>query len=38
VYAPCPTCHGSRYNARTLEVRCKDKNIAEVLGMTVDEA
>ena len=38
VYAPCPTCHGSRYNARTLEVRCKGKNIAEVLGMTVDEA
>jgi len=38
VYAPCPTCHGSRYNARTLEVRYKDKNIAEVLGMTVDEA
>ena len=38
VYAACPTCHGSRYNARTLEVRYKDKNIAEVLGMTVDEA
>ncbi|HJR51610.1 MAG TPA: excinuclease ABC subunit UvrA, partial [Gemmatimonadales bacterium] len=38
VYAPCPTCHGSRYNARTLEVRYKEKNIAEVLGMTVDEA
>jgi excinuclease ABC subunit A len=38
VYAPCPTCHGSRYNARTLEVAYKGKNIAEVLGMTVDEA
>lgn len=38
VYAPCPTCHGARYNAKTLEVKYKDKNIAEVLGMTVDAA
>ena len=38
VYAPCPTCHGSRYNARTLEVAYKGKNIADVLGMTVDDA
>jgi len=38
VYAPCPTCHGSRYNGRTLEVRYREKNIAEVLGMTVDQA
>ena len=38
VYAPCPTCHGSRYNARTLEIRYREKNIAEVLGMTVEEA
>lgn len=38
VYAPCPVCHGARYNARTLEVQYKDKNIAEVLSMTVDEA
>jgi excinuclease ABC subunit A len=38
VYAPCPTCHGSRYNARTLEVQYRGKNVAEVLGMTVDEA
>jgi excinuclease ABC subunit A len=38
VYAPCPTCHGARYNAQTLEVRYAGKNIAEVLGMTVDAA
>lgn len=38
VYAPCPTCHGARYNAQTLEIRWQDRNIAEVLGMTVDEA
>ncbi|HWV64473.1 excinuclease ABC subunit UvrA [Chitinophaga sp.] len=38
VYAPCPTCHGARYNAKTLEVTWEGKNIAEVLGMTVDEA
>ncbi len=38
VYAPCPTCEGARYNARTLEVKYKDKNIADVLGMTVDAA
>jgi excinuclease ABC subunit A len=38
VYAPCPTCGGARYNAKTLEVTYKDKNIAEVLGMTVDAA
>jgi excinuclease ABC subunit A len=38
VYAPCPTCEGARYNAKTLEVTYKDKNIAEVLGMTVDAA
>jgi excinuclease ABC subunit A len=38
VYAPCPTCGGARYNARTLEVLYQDKNIAEVLGLTVDAA
>jgi excinuclease ABC subunit A len=38
VYAPCPVCHGARYNARTLEVTYHGKNVAEVLGMTVDAA
>jgi excinuclease ABC subunit A len=38
VYAPCPVCAGARYNAKTLEVTYKDRNIAEVLGMTVDAA
>ncbi len=38
VYAPCPACHGARYNPETLEIRYREKNIAEVLGMTVDAA
>jgi excinuclease ABC subunit A len=38
VYAPCPACHGARYNAKTLEIKYRDKNIADVLGMTVDAA
>ena len=38
VYAPCPTCHGSRYNAKTLEVKYHDKSVADVLSLTVDGA
>jgi len=38
VYAPCPVCGGTRYNAATLEVTYKEKNIADVLHMNVDEA
>ena len=38
VYAPCPTCHGARYNQKTLEVDYRGKNVAQVLGMTVDDA
>lgn len=37
-YAPCPTCHGARYNAETLEVTHHGRNIAEVLALSVDEA
>jgi excinuclease ABC subunit A len=38
VYAPCPTCHGARYNEQTLKILYRGKNIAEVLGQTVDQA
>ena len=38
VYAPCPTCKGARYNARTLEIELRGKSIADVLAMTVDAA
>jgi excinuclease ABC subunit A len=38
VYAPCPTCHGARYNEKTLQIEYKGKNIAQVLAMTVDDA
>jgi excinuclease ABC subunit A len=37
VYISCDVCKGSRYNRETLEIRFKDKNIADVLNMTVDE-
>ena len=38
VYVPCEVCRGKRYNRETLEVRYKDKNIYDVLNMTVEEA
>ncbi|MFM8272255.1 MAG: excinuclease ABC subunit A, partial [Gemmata sp.] len=38
VYAPCPVCRGTRYNAKTLEISYRDKSVADVLGMTVDAA
>ena len=38
VYVTCDVCHGSRYNDQTLEVKYKDKNISDVLGMTVEDA
>ena len=38
VYTPCPTCHGTRYNAKTLSIKYRHNSIADVLAMTVDAA
>lgn len=38
VYVPCEVCHGKRYNRETLEIRYKEKNIADILEMTVEDA
>ncbi|MCL1912574.1 MAG: excinuclease ABC subunit UvrA [Eubacteriaceae bacterium] len=38
VYIPCEVCKGKRYNSETLQVTYKDKNIADILDMTVEEA
>src|SRR5437763_711047 len=38
VYAPCPDCHGARYNPQTLEILWNGKSIADVLRLTVEEA
>jgi len=38
IYVPCDVCHGARYNRETLQIRFKDKNIADVLDMTIDTA
>ncbi len=38
IYVECDICHGKRYNRETLEVKYRDKNIAEVLDMTVEKA
>jgi excinuclease ABC subunit A len=37
VYVPCEVCHGKRFNSETLEIVYKEKNIAQVLDMTVEE-
>lgn len=38
VYTPCPECHGTRYKASTLEITWRDRNIAEILQMSVEQA
>ena len=38
VYVPCEVCHGTRYNSETLQIKFKDKNIADILNMRVSEA
>ncbi len=38
VYVPCDVCHGARYNRETLQIKFKDKTIADVLDMTIDTA
>lgn len=38
VYAPCPTCHGARYNPETLAIKWQGLTIAQVLGLTVEQA
>ncbi len=38
IYVPCEVCNGKRYNRETLEVRYKDKNIFDILDMTIEEA
>jgi excinuclease ABC subunit A len=38
VYTPCPDCHGTRYQASTLEITWRDRNIAEILQMGVEQA
>jgi len=37
IYVECEQCHGTRYNQETLDVKYKGKNIADVLGMTIEE-
>ena len=38
VYVPCEVCHGARYNRETLEIRYKDRTVADVLDMTIRQA